>query len=63
MGNAHGMVNNDAILFILMGRVKKLISELQGLTPEGDFPCDTVSYAVPDRTFHFTERVKLELGR
>lgn len=48
--------------FISMERTEELISELQGLTPEGDFLCDSISYAVPDGSFHFTERAKLELA-
>jgi len=49
--------------FISVERTKELMYELQGLTPEGDFLCDSVSYAVPDGNFHFTERAKLELAR
>lgn len=48
--------------FISVERTKVLMDELQGLTPEGDFLCDGVSYAVPDGSFHFTERAKLELA-
>ena len=48
--------------FISLERTEELMGELQGLTPEGDFLCDSVSYAVPDRSFHFTERAKLDLA-
>jgi hypothetical protein len=48
--------------FILLERTEELMDELQGLTPEGDFLCDNVSYAVPDESFHLTERAKLELA-
>ena len=41
--------------------VKYMGVELQGKTPEGEFTCGSVSYAVPDETFHFTERARLEL--
>lgn len=44
-------------------RTKELMVELEGKTPEGDFLCDYVSYAVPDEDFHFTERARLELGK
>jgi hypothetical protein len=49
--------------FISVERTKELMVELQGLTPEGDFLCNNISYAVPDGDFHFTERAKLELAR
>ncbi len=48
--------------FISLERTEELMSELQGLAPEGDFLCNSVSYAVPDGSFHFTERAKLELA-
>jgi len=48
--------------FISVDRTEELMVELQGLTPEGDFLCDCVSYAVPDGNFHFTERAKLDLA-
>jgi len=47
--------------FISLQQTEELMVELQGLTPQGDFLCDSVSYAVPDVSFHFTERAKLEL--
>lgn len=47
--------------FIDAERTNELMVELQGKTPEGEFRCDCVSYAVPDENFHFTERVRLEL--
>ncbi|UCC17031.1 MAG: hypothetical protein JSU58_00310, partial [Dehalococcoidales bacterium] len=48
--------------FIDVKRTNELMVELQGKTPEGEFLCDCVSYAVPDEHFHFTERVRLELS-
>lgn len=48
--------------FITVERTNELMVELQGQTPEGDFLCDCVSYAVPDKDFHFTERARLELA-
>ena len=47
--------------FIDVERTSELMVELQGKTPEGEFLCNCVSYAVPDENFHFTERVRLEL--
>ena len=37
------------------------MSELQGLASKGNFMCDVVSYTVPDASFHFNDRAKLEL--
>ncbi len=48
--------------YISVERTNELMLELQGLTPEGDFLCDSVSYVVPDENFHFTERARLELA-
>ncbi|MBN2074379.1 MAG: 2'-5' RNA ligase family protein [Dehalococcoidales bacterium] len=48
--------------FIDVERTSELMVELQDKTPEGEFLCNYVSYAVPDENFHFTERVRLELS-
>jgi len=48
--------------FIDVERTNELMRELQEKTPEGDFIRDFVSYAVPDETFHFTERARLDLA-
>jgi len=48
--------------FISVERTEELMVKLQGLTPAGDFLCNDVSYTVPDSSFHFTERAKLELA-
>ena len=48
--------------FIDVERTGELMVELQGKTPEGEFLCDCVSYVVPDETFRFTERARLELA-
>ena len=48
--------------FIDVERTNELMVELQGQVPEGEFPCDYVSYAVPDEHFHFTERARLWLA-
>ncbi len=47
--------------FIDVVRTSELMIELQGKTPEGEFLCNYVSYAVPDENFHLTERAKLDL--
>ena len=47
--------------FISGERTLELMEELQGLTPEGEFLCDHVSYAVPDGNMHFTERARIDL--
>ncbi len=48
--------------FISGERTLELMDELKGKTPEGDFLCDHVSYAVPDENMFFTERVRLYLA-
>lgn len=48
--------------FVSVERTLEMMEELKGLVPEGDFLCDNISYAVPDENFHFTERVRLDLG-
>jgi 2'-5' RNA ligase len=47
--------------FITVEKTMELMTKLRGLVSEGDFMCDSVSYTVPDASFHFTERLKLEL--
>jgi hypothetical protein len=48
--------------FITEARTLELIRDLVEVAPEGDFECTSVSYAVPDDSFHFTERSRLALG-
>ncbi|NLE09774.1 MAG: hypothetical protein GX631_11045 [Dehalococcoidales bacterium] len=38
------------------------LEELKGKISEGDFLLERVSYAVPDETMYFTERVRLNLA-
>ena len=40
----------------------KIISELEGQTPQGSFLCESVSHMVPDAQFRFAERARLTLG-
>jgi 2'-5' RNA ligase len=47
--------------FITVEQTKDLMIKLNGDVPEGDFICDSVSYAVPDDNFHFAERARLQL--
>jgi 2'-5' RNA ligase len=49
--------------FITLERTAELINELTPLRLEGAFVCDTIAYAVPDSTFHFTERCLIRLTR
>ena len=48
--------------FLSVEQTKALMDELRDVAPNGMFTCDGLSYAVPDRNFHFTERKRLELG-
>ncbi len=48
--------------FIDVEGTNELMVELKGKTPEGNFLCDCVSYAVPNEDFHFTERARLDLS-
>ena len=48
--------------FITADRTETLMEELAPVAPSGRFLCRYVSYAVPDASFHFTERRRLELG-
>lgn len=48
--------------FITAERTASLMDELAPDAPSGRFLCRSVSYAVPDETFHFSERGLLELG-
>jgi len=43
-------------------RTESLMAELADVAPKGTFACTGVSYAVPDSSFHFTERRRLELA-
>jgi hypothetical protein len=40
-----------------------LTEQLKDTSPSGSFLCSYLSYAVPDESFQFTERVRLELGK
>ncbi len=48
--------------FISAERTETLTDELRGVVPDGSFTCTGVAYTVPDDTFHFAERARLELG-
>ena len=48
--------------FITAEETESLMTELALEAPSGQFICRSVSYAVPDETFHFSERCRLELG-
>jgi 2'-5' RNA ligase len=48
---------------ITVEQTELLMVELKDKIPVGDFLCDHVSYTVPDARFHFTEKVRLKLGR
>ena len=48
--------------FITADETETLMVELADLAPQGSFPCTGVSYAVPDESFHFTERKRLKLS-
>ena len=48
--------------FITADRTEALMEELASVAPSGRFLCRSVSYAVPDGSFHFGERGRLELG-
>jgi len=47
--------------FITEEETKELMVKLKDTAPVGSFFCTSVSYAVPDRYFHFTERGRLGL--
>ena len=49
--------------FITVDRTQSLMDELAQVAPSGRYLCRSVSYAVPDESFHFSERRRLELGR
>lgn len=48
--------------FITAERSARLLRELADVAPSGSFPCTGIDYAVPDASFHFTERGQLPLG-
>lgn len=48
--------------FITLERTEELVKELSPANLVGSFECTALSYAVPDRNFHFTERKFLPLG-
>ena len=48
--------------FISVEQTEALMGELQDVAPQGSFVCTGVSHAVPDASFHFTERKRLELA-
>jgi len=47
--------------FITLERSAELTSELRNLDLAGEFLCSHLSHAVPDESFRFTERRKLQL--
>lgn len=47
--------------FISVEQTERLMDELTPVAPQGIFTCTNVAYAVPDETFHFTERKRLAL--
>lgn len=49
--------------FISVEQTKSLMHELEAVAPQGSFLCTGVSYAVPDASFRFAERKRLELSR
>lgn len=48
--------------FITADQTEILMRELSSVAPSGRFLCREVSYAVPDASFRFEERGRLELG-
>jgi 2'-5' RNA ligase len=44
-------------------KTKELMTRLKDVAPAGSFLCTHLSYAVPDKSFHFAERGRLELGK
>jgi len=48
--------------FITVEQTLSLMDELQTIAPMGSFICGSVSYAVPDSDFHFSERGRLTLA-
>jgi 2'-5' RNA ligase len=48
--------------FITLERTAEILAELDPSELSGSFPCEAVSYAVPDDAFRFTERVRWQLG-
>jgi 2'-5' RNA ligase len=47
--------------FISVDETEALMVELKDLAPQGSFLCASVSYAVPDSEFRFSERRRLDL--
>ena len=48
--------------FITADQTESLMRELSPVAPSGRFLCREVTYAVPDESFRFEERGRLELG-
>lgn len=48
--------------FLTLEGSEALVRSLDGAGLVGAFPCPDVAYAVPDATFHFTERMVWPLG-
>lgn len=48
--------------FISIERTDELLQELSGKVPEGNFPCRSIEYAVPNRDFYFERAVTLPIG-
>jgi hypothetical protein len=47
--------------FIGEDDTKELMVKLKDVAPSGSFLCTSVSYCVPDKNFHFTERGRFDL--
>ena len=48
--------------YIAADRTMELMEELREIAPAGSFLCEGVSYMVPDKEFHLTERRWLKLS-
>jgi hypothetical protein len=47
--------------YVNAAQTKILTEQLKNTAPQGSFECNFLSYIVPDKDFHFTERGQLEL--
>jgi len=47
--------------FISLEDTPRLLEKLSGENLRGEYLCDTISYAVPDNDFHFSERAFIKL--
>lgn len=48
--------------FITLERTEELVKSLSKLGLQGEFTCDSIDYAVPDKDFHFSERGFIKFG-